>query len=398
MDEIADTLGRDRTEVRRRNFIREGDRGPTGELMISEPSIVECLDVVVKRLNAFRAEAKPGEGDSRPRGYGLACAWWSTLGTPSAATVEVHEDGSATLSSGGTEIGTGAISTALPAIVAVELGIDPERVALLSGSTRDAPFDSGSRGSRTQFAAGNAALLAARDVVRQIKAEAAELLEAALDDLVLRDGHVYVVGSPHSSLSIAEVVASAKMRSGPVVASGRYRARPAPVHGTDLDNARFLRLDEPTFHCHGVEIALDTTTGRIEVVRYIAVHDAGRIINPVGARSQVEGGVVQGIGYALTEILQTDTAGRIVNGNFHDYRIPTIADVPLSIETVFIESHESANGPFGAKGLGEPPVILPAAAIGSAVRDILGRQPMQLPLDAASMAAFVATGQAGGDR
>ncbi|MFF9780404.1 molybdopterin cofactor-binding domain-containing protein [Streptomyces sp. NPDC013978] len=131
-----------------------------------------------------------------------------------------------------------------------------------------------------------------------------------------------------------------------------------------------------------MEIALDEETGRVDVLNVIAVHDVGRVVNPVGARGQVEGGVVQGIGYALTENLRTNDRGVIVNGNFHDYRLPTIADVPPNIETVFIETNHSHTGPFGAKGLGEPPVILPAAAIGSALRDLLGVQPYHLPLDA----------------
>ena len=113
------------------------------------------------------------------------------------------------------------------------------------------------------------------------------------------------------------------------------------------------------------------------------------MVNPVGARSQVEGGVVQGIGYALTEQLRTNASGVIVNGNFHDYRLPTIADVPPKIETVFIETNQSQGGPFGAKGLGEPPVILPPAAVGSAVRDLLGAQPYQLPLDADRVLAMI---------
>ena len=131
-----------------------------------------------------------------------------------------------------------------------------------------------------------------------------------------------------------------------------------------------------------MEIALDEETGRVDVLNVIAVHDVGRVVNPVGARGQVEGGVVQGIGYALTENLRTNDRGVIVNGNFHDYRLPTIADVPPNIEPVFIETNPSHTGPFGAKGLGEPPVILPAAAIGSALRDLLGVQPYHLPLDA----------------
>ncbi|MDX3452548.1 molybdopterin-dependent oxidoreductase [Streptomyces sp. ME02-8801-2C] len=127
-------------------------------------------------LEARQADVAPG--DHLRRGYGLACAWWSTLGTPSAATVELHEDGTATLSSGGTEIGTGAISTALPSMVAEELGLRPDRVVLKSGSTRDAPYDSGSRGSHTMFATGNATVLAARAVAEQIRNEASRLLES----------------------------------------------------------------------------------------------------------------------------------------------------------------------------------------------------------------------------
>ncbi|HIF81939.1 MAG TPA: hypothetical protein EYQ05_15555 [Gammaproteobacteria bacterium] len=405
IDDIAGELNMDPAEVRRRNFIREGERGPMGELMQAETTAETCMDTVLKRLDSFRADAAQGDlSDPRPRGYGYACAWWSTMGTPSSATIELHEDGSATLSSGGTEIGTGVISTTLPEIVAAELGISSDRVALRSGSTRDAPFESGSRGSRTLFATGNAVLIAARDVVSQIKAEASLLLNLPADSLVLQNGRVEIADLkdltagidessdiPNSSLPLAEVVVSAKMRSGPVVATGRYRAAYPLLEGSTLDNARFPGLGEPTFHCHGVEIALDEETGRIEVLRYVAVHEAGKILNPVGARSQIEGGIAQGIGYALTENLQVDENGAVRNDNFHDYRMLTIADAPMSIETIFIETHESATGPFGARGLGEPPVILPAAAIGSAIRDILGSQPTKLPFDAASMASFVET-------
>ena len=151
IEDIAEQLGLDPAEVRRRNFIGEGDRGPTGERITLRGTTDECMQVVESRLQQWR-QADVAPSDHRRRGYGLACAWWSTLGTPSAATVELHEDGTATLSSGGTEIGTGAISTALPTMVAEELGLRPDRVILKSGGTRDAPYDSGSRGSRTMFA------------------------------------------------------------------------------------------------------------------------------------------------------------------------------------------------------------------------------------------------------
>lgn len=389
MEDIADQLGIRPAVLRRRNFISQGDRGPTGELISLAATTDECMRVVEDRISKWRTQAPP-PNDNRRRGYGLACAWWSTLGTPSAATVELHEDGTATLSSGGTEIGTGAISTALPALVAEELGLPIESVVLKSGSTREAPYESGSRGSRTMFATGNATLQAARDVANQVKAEAARLLDVGPADLVLHEGRVSVQGDPETGMTIAEVAASAHMHAGPVVATGRYRAELAPLEGSNLGTARFLRLGEPTFHCHGVEIALDDETGTIEVLNYVAVHDVGRVINPVGARGQVEGGVVQGIGYALTEQLKIDAQGRIINGNLHDYRIPTIADVPSTIETVFVETNQSLSGPMGAKGLGEPPVIIPAAAIGSAVRDLLGVQPYRLPLDADTITSALA--------
>lgn len=389
IEDIAEQLGLEPAVVRRRNFIGEGDRGPAGELIALRGTTDECMRVVEDRLQRWRENDVPPT-DRRRRGYGLACAWWSTLGTPSAATVELHEDGTATLSSGGTEIGTGAISTALPSMVAEELGLRSDRVMLKTGSTRDSPYDSGSRGSRTMFATGNATILAARAVAEQIRNEASRLLNVDPENIALREGRVEVKGAPGKGLTIAEVSASAHAHSGPVVATGRYRAELAPIEGSDLEGARFHRLGEPTFHCHGVEIAVDEETGRIDVLNYIAVHDVGRIINPVGARGQVEGGVVQGIGYALTEDLKTNDLGVIVNGNFHDYRLPTIADAPPNIETVFIETNRSHTGPFGAKGLGEPPVILPAAAIGSALRNLLGVQPYKLPLDADRVVRAVA--------
>lgn len=387
LDEVADAIGLDRAELRRRNFIRRGQRGLTGELMVDDTSIEECLDIVLQRLDAYRASSDPADG--RVRGYGFACAWWSTLGTPSAATIEVHDDASITLSTGATEIGSGAVSMGLPLIVAEVLGVEPDAITLRSGATSGAPFDSGSRGSRTMFAAGNACVLAAQEIVRQLKDETSLLLEVAPTDLVMRNGRVEVVGTPAIGLPLRDVVASAKARSGPLVASARYRAELAALEGSTLHNVRYRALGEATFHCHGAEIEIDQETGRIEVRRYIAVHEVGRIVNPVGARGQVEGGVVQGIGYALTEHLETGEHGEIRNPNFVDYRIPTILDVPPLIETVFVESYANPRGPLGAKGLGEPPILLAAPAIGSALRDALGRTPQQLPFDPRSVLAIL---------
>ncbi|WP_028924161.1 xanthine dehydrogenase family protein molybdopterin-binding subunit [Pseudonocardia acaciae] len=386
MDEIAAAVGLDPVEVRRRNLLRSGDRGPNGEL-IPDVSIAECLDIASTRLARWRSDAPPLP-EGRRRGYGLACAWWVTSGSPASATVTMNEDGTATVATGGTEIGTGAVVVGVAAVVADELGIPLSQVTVRSGGT-DAPYDAGSKGSRTLYGIGNAAVSAAREVARQLREEAAERLEAAPDDLILTDGRVEVRGLPDSAIPLAEIATGALNRTGPLVGSGRFKAARAPLAGSTLDGMRFDVFNEATFHCHAAEIELDPETGRIEVLRYLAVHDIGTVLNPEGARGQVEGGVVQGLGYALSEVLDVAADGTVRNADLVDYRLPTVADIPRDIETVFLPGHPGPSGPHGAKGVGEAPVIVPAAAVGAALRDILGALPGALPLDPIRVAAFL---------
>ena len=387
IEEIAARIGLDPVELRGRNLLRPGDRGPTGELM-RDPGIADCLDAVVKRLERWRASSPPLAAGRR-RGFGLACAGWLTTGSPSGATLAMNEDGSATLATGGTEIGTGAVASGVAAIVAAELDLPLDRVRVASGSTDNRPHDGGSKGSRTMYGAGNAAREAAREVAQILAREVAEHFEAAPDDIELADGRVGVRGSPEASLSIEEAVEIAFAATGPVVGKGRFKGAPVPLEGSTMTGMPFDAFNEPTFHCHGLELELEEETGRIEVIRYVAAHDVGPVLNPAGARGQVEGGVVQGLGYALTESVDLTDAGAMRNADLVDYRIPTIADVPCEIETVFVEEHPGPTGPHGAKGIGEPPVIMPAAAVGSALRDALGAQPDRLPFDAIRVSDFL---------
>jgi CO/xanthine dehydrogenase Mo-binding subunit len=387
LEEIAATVGIDAIELRRRNIFKPGDRGPSGELL-ADPGIADCLDAVTARLEAWRQDA-PAVADGKRRGYGLACAWWLTTGAPSAATIVMNEDGSANVHTGSTEIGTGAVVSGVAAIAARELGLPVERVHVVSGSTGDGPHDAGSKGSRTMYGAGNAVLKAAREVVTMLAEEVADHLEAAPADIDVSGGRIGVRGTPDTSMTVAEAVQLALNKSGPVVGKGRYRGAAVPLAGSTLSGLRFDAFNEPTFHCHGVELELEDETGRIDVTRYVAAHDVGPVLNPAGARGQVEGGVVQGLGYALTEILDVSDTGEVRNPNLVDYRLPTIADAPEVIETIFIEGHPGPTGPFGAKGVGEAPVILPAAAVGSALRQLSGRQPEALPMDATRVAEFL---------
>jgi CO/xanthine dehydrogenase Mo-binding subunit len=388
MADIADAVGLDPVEVRRRNLLRSGDLGPSGE-PLHDVAIEDCLNVVTERVEQWRQES---EDASPRRGYGIACGWWTTTGMPSSATVAMNEDGSVTLSTGGTEIGTGAIITGVTAIAAKELGVPTQDIRLLSADTGDTPYDSGSKGSRSLYGPGNAVLQASQEAARLLREEAAEQLEASPDDIVLAEGFATVRGSPAGpTLAIAKVVQGALNRTGPIVAAGRFRAPEVKPHGSRLEGLYFTSLNEATWGAHGVELELDEETGRIRVLRYVAAHDTGPVLNPTGARGQIEGGIVQGLGQALTEVMDVGSDGVVRNANFVDYRMPTIADVPQSVETVMIESHPAATGPLGVKGVGEPPVILPPAAVGAAIRDLLGAQPMRLPVDAIEISEFLST-------
>jgi CO/xanthine dehydrogenase Mo-binding subunit len=386
--EIADAVGLDAVEVRRRNVLRSGDRGPTGELL-NDVAIEDCLDAVTDRIEQWRRES---EGTSPRRGYGIACGWWTTTGMPSAATVAMNEDGTVMLSTGATEIGTGAIVTGVTSIAAKELGVRAEDIRLVSADTGDTPYDSGSKGSRSLYGPGNAVLQASREAAKLLREEAAEQLEASPDDIVLANGSASVRGDPSGpSLPIAKVVQGALNRTGPIIGAGRFKAPAVMLEGSKLEGLFFASLNEATWGAHGVELELDEETGRIRVLRYVAAHDTGPLLNPTGARGQIEGGVVQGLGQALTEVMDVGADGVVRNANFVDYRLPTIVDAPRSIETVMIESHPAATGPLGVKGVGEPPVILPPAAVGAAIRDLLGAQPMRLPVDAISVSEFLDT-------
>jgi CO/xanthine dehydrogenase Mo-binding subunit len=387
MEEIAVRLGLSANELRRRNFLRPGARGPSGEPVL-DPGITECLDAVEERLDQWRLAAPQAETGIR-RGFGLACAWWLTSGAPSAATVALNEDGTVTIYTGATEIGTGAVVSGVAALAAAELGVPVENIRLISGSTRDGPHDSGSKGSRTLYGVGNAVLQATREAVRLLADDLADELEASPADVELRDGRIGIRGVPDTTVTLADAVKRVLNRSGPVIGSGRHRSRSARLEGSTLQGMRFDAFVEPTFHCHGTQIKVELETGRVEVERYVAAHDIGPVLNPVGARGQVEGGVVQGLGYALTEMVDLAPGGWMRNADLVDYRIPTIADVPREIETVFIETHPGPTGPHGAKGVGEAPVILPAAAVGSALRDAFGAQPDRLPFDATRIADFI---------
>ena len=397
IEEVAELLGLDPIQVRRRNLMRAGTTGPTGQ-----PIETDAAGAILDRGAGILAEwrASPSDaGAGRAVGCGLGVTWWFTAPGSSSATVRMEEDGSATVACGATEIGTGAVSSGLQALVADDLGLDPARVRMVTASTDSAPPDFGSEGSRTLYGAGNAVLRASAEVRRILAEQLAEELEADPADVVFEAGRVQVAGSAETAVGIADLAGRAAAASGFVVGTGRFQAPPTEYVEGCVSGMLLPTFNEPTFHCHVAEISVDPALGAIEVLRYAAVHDTGTVVTPACLRGQIEGGVVQGIGYALWEEMLFEPGGRVANASLVDYRLPTIADVPRSLEVVPVEDFPSRTGPRGSKGIGEAPVILPAAAIGAALHDAVGVRLRELPLSASRVREAIAeVGDAGGRR
>lgn len=371
MDELAARLGEDRVEYRRRHLFEEGDTAPNGQT-VQSVSIRECLDRAVEAI---------GYDEPRPpgRGVGIACAWWTTTGGPTSAAVRVEGDGSVSVTTGATEIGSGAVAVGVTHLVAHAFGLDPSKVRLASTCDTDvSPFDFGAQGSRTTFNVGRAVLSACDEVREQLLSEAAELLETDVEDLEVVGGSVQVKGAPAQSLGLGEVAGSAMMRSGPVSASARFMAPPTE-HDQECTGPEhfYPAFNSPSFHCHAVEVSVDRSTGRVRIERYVVVQDVGRALVPPAIEGQIQGGVLQGIGMTLME-QQSLQDGHVQQTDLERYKLPTAADTP-ALEIQLVEQ-PSLVGPDGAKGVGEPPIIVPSAAIVNAVAAATGVRMRELPL------------------
>jgi CO/xanthine dehydrogenase Mo-binding subunit len=292
----------------------------------------------------------------------------------SSATIKINEDGKALILSGEGEAGQGC-NTTMCAIAAEELGIPIEDVEISQADTDLTTFCLGAFASRLTYISGNAVRDAASKVKRQLFEQAAEMLEASAEDLVAREGKIFVRGTEQKALPVADVARARLFRNGgaPIVASGTFDADSVLQDSTRYGN----ESGAYNYGCQAVEVEVDRETGQVKILQYAAASDCGTVINPIGAEGQVEGAVAQGIGYALIEGLQFDH-GRPVNPNFSDYRIPSMRDMP-PLKHAFADSYEPT-GPFGAKGLGELGMDPTAAVIANAVFDAVGVRIKTLPI------------------
>ena len=363
MDTLAKELGIDPLEMRLRNFAA---RDELKDRDFSSNNLRRCYDEAAERFGWAARESRRNARTSPTArcGFGMAAQVWPAGGGPPAhATLTMHSDGTAEVLSGTQDLGTGA-RTVLGQIAAEALGARLSDVRVVLGDTERTPYAGNSWGSMTTPSVGPAVRMAAVDARGKLLEAAAELLECHPDDLDARDSRISTRDGART-LTFAEVA----KRIGNVMISG---------HGTRGPNEQGLGL--MSFGAQFAEVEVDSETGHVRVLRIVAAHDVGRVINPTLAESQLEGGILQGLGFALFEERILDSAsGLPLNPTMHDYKIPTIADTP-EIEAWCVATVDARANHIGARGLAEPPVIPTAPAIANAVADALGVDITEIPL------------------
>jgi CO/xanthine dehydrogenase Mo-binding subunit len=382
MDELADRLGLDRLDLRRRNASRPGDVTPQG-FQITSCAMAECLDAVGEEI--ARGAPAPRPGWARGVGYagmfhvGGGARIYRSDGC--GAVVKVDDFGKVSLLTGATEIGQGS-ETVLAMIVAETLGVPLGRVEVVNSDTAIKPWDVGVHASRTTFVAGNAARLAAEKLRGELLAIAEAELDAPAAALTVRDGWVMVAAEPTRRIAYDRVVRAGHLRDGgrALVAEAFYDP---PSRMLDKDLVGNVSATYG-FAAQAALVDVEEDTGRIAVVKFASAHDVGRALNPLAAEGQIHGGIHMGLGYALTEELVVDR-GQVLTASFMDYALVRADEMP-EIAVRFIESVDP-EGPFGAKGLGESGVIPVAAAVANAVHDAVGARIRQLPLTPARVFA-----------
>ena len=366
VQDLCEQLGMDPLQFRQINAFKEGDP----HIWLGHwPRIglLECLEQIQQHpLWTQREQARqqaPAELQGWKIGIGVAVGGWPGGTEPAAALCRLEQDGTFTVVVGSVDLSGSDSSLAL--IAAEELSLPAEAVNVTHDSTDSMPYSGLSAGSKTIYTVGSAVLAAARDARSQVFSIVAEMLEASPEDMELRDGKVIVKGVPEKFVTLQQIAAN----------SMNFGAPYEPVYGRGRSANR---VSSPMFAAHLAKVAVDPETGEVRVLDYLAAQDVGRAINPGEVEGQIHGGVVQGIGWALFEGMTYDEAGQLLTSTLMDYALPHSQDVP-AITPLLVEV-PSALGPFGAKGVGEPPVVPVAAAIANAIRDAVGVRMTQIPM------------------
>ncbi len=350
LDELCERLGLDPIEMRLLNGVREGDRKIDG-VAFQRIGLLETLEAA--RASAHYQAAPPG----KKRGRGVAAGYWGNYGGKSSASACVNADGTISLIEGSVDIGGSRTAIAMQLAETLELPVESVRTTI--ADTDSVGETEGTYGSRTTFATGWAAYEVGLKLKSALKERAAGLWEVAIEDVAYADG---VFSSGRERLTFAELAAQMDATGGPVVAS-------ASVQPSSWG---------PGFAVHVVDVEVDGETGKVDILRYTAVQDAGKAVYPAYVVGQMQGGAAQGVGWALHEEFVYDTQGRMLNANWLDYRMPVSLDLPM-IEAVIVEV-PSPSHPYGVRGVGEVPIVPPAAAVANAIYQATGARLGELPM------------------
>ncbi len=366
VQELCQQIGVDPLQFRRLNVVREGDPN-LFRARWPRIGIQECLAQIERHpLWARREQEKqvvPEELKGWKVGIGLAAGGWGGGTEPAAALCRMERDGSFTVVVGSVDVSGSDTSMAL--IAAEELNLPASAISVTHDNTDSMPYSGLSAGSKTTYTVGAAVQAAARDARNQLFSIAADMLEASPDDMEMRDGRIMVRGVPEKHVTLQQIAANTMNFGAPY----------EPIFGRGRSA---IRVASPAFAVHVAKVAVDPETGEVRVLDYVAAQDVGRAINPAEVEGQIHGGVTQGIGWALFEGMAYDEDGQLLTSTLMDYALPHSQDIP-TIATLLVEV-PSGLGPFGARGVGEPPVVPVAAAIANAIHDATGARLTHIPM------------------
>jgi CO/xanthine dehydrogenase Mo-binding subunit len=368
MDQLAEKIGMDPVELRLKN-VPTLSQGTAGTPPYSTTGLKACLEDGARRFGWREAKARAAGDGAIRRGVGVAAGLWraGAGGPPATIIVKLFADGSANLNMGASDIGTGT-KTVMSMVVAEELGVPLDRIQVEWADTATTQYATASGGSKTVPTESPAVRAAALDVKQQLLAMAAAQLKAPVEDLALKGGEIVSTADPSKKVAITALNA---LRGRGLVVGVGYRG-PNPEGQVTCP-----------FGAHFAEVEVNTRTGEVKLVRFLAAQDSGRVMNELTYENQVQGGITMGIGLALTEgrILDRLQTGKMVNRNWHDYKIPTALDVPAEQTVVPIDLHDYAANTTAAKGLGEPATIPAAPAVANAIYDACGVRTPDTPVN-----------------
>ncbi|MBI5486054.1 MAG: xanthine dehydrogenase family protein molybdopterin-binding subunit [Deltaproteobacteria bacterium] len=386
MDELARKAGVDPVEFRIRNANDPNSTTPQG-FRVTTCALKECLDTAATHVG-WREAKRPNEGVGIAGMFHVGGGGRVYKSDGCGVIAKLDDFAHLTLITGATEIGTGS-DTAMAMLAAEELGLPLGNISVINNDTDAAPWDVGIHASRTTFIAGNATLGAVREIRKKLLPWAAKELGCAEDAVEFHDGSVWRKDEPGKSAPIDKLVRTAHFREQGEMFVGQCFYDP-PNQFQD-PKMRGNVSASYSFAAHAVRVRVDPETGKVKILKFVAAHDIGKVINRLGLEGQIEGAIAQGIGYALTEQLRID-GGRVANASFLDYKMLNAADLPEDVEIHFIESADPA-GPYGAKGVSEAGLIPTAAAIANAIRDATGVRLHRLPMSPESVLAAIRAGE-----